>query len=92
MKLSEIAPAVGLLGVFGTVAIGFAVMTASAEHNKDETAHPSIISTIKENKSGIGLIELQLRQIKEVNQLIRDQNKEDHDRMFALLEKVAAKQ
>jgi len=72
-RLSEIAPAVGIIAAATAAVIGFYAGQAVAEHNSNITSHPSISFSIKSNRSKIDLLDQRLT-------LNQQRNDEAHQR------------
>ena len=90
-RFSDIAPALGIIAALISVAIAFYAGQAIAAHDDNEESHPKLKSELQETRAEIKLLSVTLEKNTEIGELIQTQNKADHERISAALDRIAEK-
>ncbi len=87
-KLSEYAPAIGIVSAALAAFIGMYAGYAVAEHNDSEKSHPALVQAIRDNKAEIKLVsqKLDLQQLR--NDDAHESLEENQERMLNIMLQV----
>ena len=90
-RVSDVAPALGIIAAIISVAIAFYAGQAIAAHDESSESHAKLKSDLQNTHSNLDLFQLKLEQNSEIFELVQTQNKADHERIFTALTRISDK-